>query len=171
MSVDLADITIRPSAASDIPAVDALLARSYPALLSRDYPASVLVTALPLISKARPELVTCGTYYVAEADDGALLAAGGWTRKTPEGGAGTGDTGHVRHVVTHPNHVRKGLARKILTHCLSMALADGVECMVCQSTRTAVPFYRSMGFAERGAVEITLRPGVGFPAMEMIRPM
>jgi len=54
---------IRATTKADIPAVDALLARAYPVLLKPDYPASVLVTALPLISRAQPGLVTCGTYY------------------------------------------------------------------------------------------------------------
>ena len=63
---------IRPSTLSDLAAVDALLARTYPKLLKADYPPSVLVTALPLISRAQPKLLTCGTYYVVE-DDACLL--------------------------------------------------------------------------------------------------
>ncbi|MEE4118580.1 MAG: hypothetical protein V2I65_06165 [Paracoccaceae bacterium] len=73
-------ITIRATGVGDIAAIDALLARSYPALLRNDYPPSVMVTAVPLIARARPELVTCGTYYVAEDIAGRVLAAGGWTR-------------------------------------------------------------------------------------------
>ena len=49
-------IRVRPAERSDMAAVDALLARSYPRLLKPDYPPSVLVTALPLISRAQPAL-------------------------------------------------------------------------------------------------------------------
>ena len=66
---------IRPSRDSDLAAVDALLARSYPKLLKADYPPSVLVTALPIISRARPELVGCGSYYVAE-EEGRSIGVG-----------------------------------------------------------------------------------------------
>ena len=67
---------IRPTTAADLAAVDALLARSYPKLLKADYPPSVLVTALPVIARAQPKLITCGTYYVVE-EDGQILGAGG----------------------------------------------------------------------------------------------
>jgi len=165
------DITIRATHQGDLAAVDALLAASYPTLLKRDYPPSVLVTALPLISRARPELLRSGSYYMAEDGDGRALAAGGWTRSAPQGGAGLRQVGHVRHVVTHPQMLRRGLARSILTRCLAEALADGVERMVCQSTRTAVPFYTSMGFRVRGEINVMLRPGISFPAVEMERPL
>ena len=57
---------IRPGTRADLARVDALLSRSYPRLLKRDYPPSVLVTALPLISRAQPALLDSGSYYVAE---------------------------------------------------------------------------------------------------------
>jgi hypothetical protein len=41
--------------------------------------------------------------------------------------------------------------------------------MMAQATRTAVPFYRAMGFEERAEIEVLLRPGIGFPAVEMAR--
>lgn len=164
-------ITIRPTTAADLAAVDALLAASYPALLKRDYAPSVLVTALPLISRANPALLQSGRYFVAEDDTGQALAAGGWSRGAPQGGVGLPEIGHVRHVATHPAHLRKGLAQAILSRALSDALAAGVERMICQSTHTAVPFYRAMGFRPRGEIVISLRPGITFPAIEMERPL
>jgi GNAT superfamily N-acetyltransferase len=164
-------ITIRPTIPQDLAAVDALLAASYNSLLKRDYAPSVLVTALPLISRANPALLRSGSYYIAEDGEGRTLAAGGWTRATPQGGVGVAEIGHVRHVATHPAHLRKGLAQAILTRTLTDALAAGVERMICQSTKTAVPFYRAMGFRVRGDIVITLRPGITFPAMEMERAL
>lgn len=165
------DITIRPTSARDLPAIDALLAASYPVLLKPDYPPSVLVTCLPLITRARPELLTCGTYYMAEGPDGAALAAGGWTHSAPQGGIGPRDVGHIRHVVTHPDATRRGLARKLMERSFAAARLSGVRWMMCQSTRTAEPFYATMGFQRRGEITIMLRPGIGFPAVEMIRSL
>ena len=91
-------VTLRPATPADLPAVDALLARSYPQLLKDDYPPSVLVGVLPAISRAKPSLLASGTYWLAEAE-GAVLACGGWTAAAPTGG-GTPGTGHVRHVAT-----------------------------------------------------------------------
>ncbi len=144
-------ITIRPTTAADLAAVDTLLAASYPTLLKRDYAPSVLVTALPLISRANPALLRSGTYFIAEDAEGQALAAGGWTRSAPQGGVGLPEIGHIRHVATHPDHLRKGLAQAILTRVLSDALAAGVERMICQSTQTRQYLStRRWGFA-RGA--------------------
>ena len=165
------DITIRATNAGDLPAIDALLGISYPTLLKADYPPSVLVTCVPLIARARPDLLRCGTYYLAEDGEGRALAAGGWTHAAPQGGVGPRDVGHVRHVVTHPEATRRGLARAILQRSFAAARASGLRWMMCQSTRTAEPFYTAMGFQRRGEIEILLRPGIGFPAVEMIRSL
>ena len=162
-------ITIRPTTARDLPRVDALLQASYPTLLKPDYAPSVLVTALPLIARANPALLRSGSYYLAEDADGHALAAGGWSHTGPQGGVGPRDLGHVRHVVTHPDAARRGLAAAILSRVFLDARAAGLTWMLAMSTRTAVPFYRAMGFEDRAEVEIMLRPGVAFPAVEMAR--
>ncbi len=167
----MTDIRVRPTTRADIPAVDQLLAESYPALLKNDYPPSVLVTALPLISRANPSLVTSGSYYVAEVD-GTAKAAGGWTKASPVGqGAEARSTGHIRHVVTHPSAVRRGLARAIMARSFEDAKAAGLTALVCLSTRTAVPFYTSVGFHPESEIEIELRPGIRFPAIRMARDL
>ena len=102
-------LTIRPARRDDIPGIDALLARSYPQLLKADYPPSVLVTALPLISRANPQLVQSGTYYVALDEAGRVLGAGGWSFGAPQGGLADGVTAHIRHFATDPAAVRRGV--------------------------------------------------------------
>ncbi len=165
------EILIRTTSAADLPAIDALLSVSYPVLLKADYAPSTLVTCLPLITRARPELLRSGSYYMAEDETGQALAAGGWTHGAPQGGVGPRDVGHIRHVVTHPDATRKGLARSILQRSFGAAKAAGVRWMMCQSTRTAEPFYTAMGFQRRGEIDILLRPGIAFPAVEMIRAL
>jgi len=163
-------ITIRPSAQSDFAAIDALLARSYPATLKQDYPPSTLVTALPLIARAHPTLVNSGTYYVAERN-GEVLGAGGWSWSAPQGGGALGprDMAHIRHVVTDHRTTRQGIARRLFGTIFQTARAAGVGLLDCQSTLTAVPFYKAMGFHEIGPIEITLRPGIRFSAVRMQR--
>jgi GNAT superfamily N-acetyltransferase len=163
------DLTQRPANAGDLAAVDMLIEASYRALLKRDYPPSVLVTALPLIARANPALLRSGNYYLTEDGEGRVLAAGGWSRSPPQGGVGRAEIGHIRAVATHPDHLRKGLAQAIVTRALAEALAAGVERMICQSTRTAVPFYTAIGFRPRGEIFVALRPGISFPAVEMER--
>jgi GNAT superfamily N-acetyltransferase len=170
-------ITIRTAKRADLAAVDTLLARSYPKLLAADYPPSAMVLALPIISRARPELLASGRYYLAFSDSGQLLGAGGWSAGAPgpsdqpEGQARLGRIGHVRHVATDPAAVRQGVARALMQVVFAAASAAGVTQLECLSTRTAVPFYQAVGFRVLGPVEVPLRAGIVFPAVQMIRDM
>lgn len=163
---------IRRSGAGDLPALDALFGVSYPALLKNDYLPSVLVTAIPLISRAQPALVTSGTFFVAVDDTGMIRGAGGWTRGRPGGAAeARSNTGHIRHVVTDHRSVRKGIGRALMTRILDDARSAGLARMECLSTLTAVPFYAACGFDEQGPVTVPLRPGIDFPAILMQRSL
>mmetsp|Transcript_27694 Transcript_27694/g.51519 ORF Transcript_27694/g.51519 Transcript_27694/m.51519 type:complete len:160 (+) Transcript_27694:143-622(+) len=158
-------IHVRPSTLADLAAVDALLARSYPKLLKADYPPSVLVTALPLISRAQPDLLACGTYYVAE-EDAAVLGAGGWTpdRKVP-------GLAHIRHVVTDDRALRRGVGRALMARCFDDARAAGRTRMECWATLTAEPFYQAQGFESLGPMNVPLRGGIDFPSIRMMRDL
>ena len=161
-------LTVRTATAADIAPIDALLARAYPRLLKADYLPSVLVTALPIMSRAQPALVTCGTYYVVE-DAGAIIGAGGWTVAIPGGGSRQPGRGNVRHVVTDDRQVRRGVGRVLMEHVFATARAKGITWLHCMSTLTAVPFYRAVGFTQIGPMTVTLGAGIAFPAMEMRR--
>ncbi len=168
-------LTLRASQSSDLSAVETLLQRSYPRLLSADYPPSVMVTALPIIARARPELLASGQYYLAFGQDGRLLGAGGWSRAAPgpsdrpEGRAASARIAHVRHVATDPDAVRQGVGRAVMRAVFDAARMVGIAQMECMSTRTAVPFYENVGFRVLGAVDVPLRAGIVFPAVRMIK--
>ncbi len=154
-------LEVRVADGRDLAEIDALLARSYPRQLKQDYPPSVLVTALPLISRAQPGLLSSGSYYVAVLDE-AIVGAGGWTIDRRDRRAG-----HVRHVVTDDRLLRMGIGRAILTEVFTRARAQGVGRLICFSTRTAEPFYAALGFQSLGPMETELRPGIVFPAIRM----
>ena len=163
---------IRPAMLADMDAIDGLLGRSYPTLLKADYPPSILVTAIPRMTKAQPALIKSGTYYVAEDPGGTLLGAGGWTFALP--GRGTmreRGRANVRHLVTDPERLRLGVARAIMQHCFAEARQAGATWMHCLATRTAVPFYTAVGFEVIGEVTVPLGPGVDFPAIAMQRTL
>ncbi len=159
-----ATLTLRLATGADIGAVDALLARSYPRLLKSDYPPSIMVTAVPLIARAKPSLVGSGRYYVAELPGEGIVGAGGWSVASRAAGSG-----EIRHLVTDPRLTRQGVARRIVTAALGAAKSEGLHRMGCLATRTAVPFYEAMGFRLIGPVEIGLAPGISFPALQMTR--
>jgi GNAT superfamily N-acetyltransferase len=164
--MDALALTIRTSSRRDLGGVDALLARSYPRLLKADYPPSVMVTAVPRLARAKPALVASGTYYVAEAPGVGIVGAGGWTFRVRTAGLA-----EVRHVAVDPRFVRQGIGRRLLELLLAEAAAHGARRIDCLATRTAVPFYRSLGFRELGPVQIALAVGIDFEAIEMVRPL
>ncbi|MEM8730122.1 MAG: GNAT family N-acetyltransferase [Pseudomonadota bacterium] len=155
---------IRQTSADDLAAVDLLLGRAYPRLLKADYPPSVLVMALPIISRAQPQLLRSGTYYVAEHISGQPLGAGGWTPDSRDP-----KLGHIRHLVTDHRFTRQGVARAILLHVFQTAERAGCTGLTCASTRTAEPFYQALGFETVGPMEVPLAQGIVFPAIRMRR--
>lgn len=160
-------LSVRRATPADLSAVDALLAASYPVLLRADYPPSVMVTALPIISRAQPGLLASGSYFLVEDQTGAVLGAGGWTVEAPGAKPGRRGVGHIRHVVTDHRHVRRGIGRLLMQHVMTDARAAGMTRLECQSTLTARHFYAAMGFVEQGEIAIELRPGIRFPAVFM----
>jgi N-acetylglutamate synthase-like GNAT family acetyltransferase len=162
-------LTLRRARPDDLDQVDRLLRASYPRLLKADYPPSVMVLALPLISKARPELLASGRYFIVEGADGAILGAGGWSLSSPLDGRGIEQAAQVRHVATHPDHLRQGIGRAILGEVVVDCLRHGLRWLDCLSTRTAVPFYERLGFRMVQPMDVNLGPGIRFPALRMLR--
>ncbi|MDA5557059.1 GNAT family N-acetyltransferase [Shimia sp. MMG029] len=161
---------IRPAKIGDRDALCALYQRSYPELLTEHYTQDVLEGALPLFGEAQESLLACGTYFLAEcAETDAVVGAGGWTDLSPARGVSGTNLGHVRHVATRPDWLRRGVARALIDVTLASAEAHGMRHMSCLSTYTARAFYASMGFEEAAEIELTLAPGVHFPAVQMTR--
>jgi N-acetylglutamate synthase-like GNAT family acetyltransferase len=161
-------ISLRKASLADLSAVDRVLMRSYPRLLAADYPPSTMVLAVPRLVRAKPELLASGRYFVAEDREGQLLAVGGWSRPKVLGAGIVEDMGHVRHVATDPSVVRQGVGRALMGRVIQDAQAAGMNWLDCLSTRTAVPFYRALGFRPVHAVEVPLAAGIVFPTLRML---
>jgi GNAT superfamily N-acetyltransferase len=87
----------------------------------------VRVLAIPLNSRARPELLACGSCWLALDLQGDILGAGGWTQGAPgmpEDGYGRA-TGHIRHFVTDARLTRQGIGRSLMDRVLAQPGAAG----------------------------------------------
>ena len=103
------------------------------------------------------QLIDDGTYFVVECD-GRPAGCGGWSRRaTLYGGdhsAGRDsamldparDPARVRAMYTHPDFVRRGVGRLILSLCEAAAAAEGFTRLELMSTLAGRPFYSSAGF-------------------------
>ncbi len=158
--------SIRTAQTRDFVAVNRLFGESYPILLRDAYPDDLLTKALPLISRAQPDLVRSGQFFLVHRGS-RLVGAGGWTRGAPGSGARSPGLGHVRHVVSDHRMQRQGIGRRLLDYVMINAQGDGLRALLCLSTLNAVPFYEAMGFVAQGPEDLILPGGIAFPAIRM----
>lgn len=162
---------IRPTTSEDADAIDALLKICYETLLPKDYEADLLEKSLPLITRARPELLTCGTWYLVEhPKDGAIVGCGGWGQ-SPTDNKTHQSVPHLRHFATHPQYVRQGVGKVIWNRIrddISSELGPDADLEV-YSTFTAEPFYSSLGFEAVETVHLPIHPDFSFPSVLMRR--
>jgi N-acetylglutamate synthase-like GNAT family acetyltransferase len=161
-------IRIRKARASDLAAIERVLAASYPALMAGAYEPALLARALPMMTRAQPALVTSGTYYVAEAE-GRIVGCGGWSRDPPDGPAGEEGVAHIRHLAVSPDRIRRGVGRALYRRCEERARAAGIRFFECYSSLNGEPFYRALGFARLAAIEVPMAPGTSLPSIHMRR--
>ena len=117
------------------------------------------------------QLVDDGTYFVVESN-GRVAGCGGWSRRaTLYGGdhsAGRDaalldparDAARVRAMYTHPDFVRRGVGRLILSLCERAATAEGFTSVELMATLAGEPLYRAAGFQP---VERVVEPAGGTP--------
>ena len=162
----MAEIKIRTATPEDAALLTELITASYRQLDTGLYDSAQLAAALPVMSQANPKLLESGTYYVAEVD-GTAAACGGWTFEKPGSGEVEDGVAHIRHFATHPDYLRRGLARLLLDHCLQEAKARGATLMKSQATLPAEKFYASAGFRTLRPIEVRMGPDIVLPALDM----
>jgi GNAT superfamily N-acetyltransferase len=164
---------VRVAKPNDADAVGAVLRASYPTLMASGYPPDSLARAVPLMVRANPALLRCGTYYLAQGPDGVATGCGGWTFERPGAVDEPLDRslGHIRHFATHPNWLRQGIGRALFERCAADARAAGVRWFECYSSLVAEPFYGALGFVTVEPITIDMGPGLAFPSIRMICPI
>ena len=184
---------IRLATMADVPAIRALIAESARALSAGFYTPQQVESALVHVLGVDTTLVADGTYYVAEAPDGTLAAAGGWSRRRllyggdQHKGSGvdphapaTGDDApldpatepaRIRAFFVHPAWARRGLARRLFAECMAAARREGFRELTLGATLPGVPLYDSLGFTPHETRTLTLPDGVTFEVVRMTRPI
>lgn len=163
------NISVRQTTHRDGPLVCALLSASYPDLMSQGYEGAILEALLPTITKANPALLSSGTYYLAESNDGTGAGCGGWTRERPGSGEIVSGLAHIRHFATHPDWVGRGIGRAIYAVCQEKARSAGVRQFECYATLNAEGFYAALGFAKLKPVDVAVGPGLVLSSILMTR--
>lgn len=162
-------IALRTAGLKDKDAVSALLEISYSHLLAGSYNAHTLELALPCMVRAKPALLACGTYYLAESESGTLVGCGGWTPEDPGSGEIVKGEAHIRHFAVHPDWTKRGIGKALLTRCIAEAESSGIRKLHCLSTLNAEPFYRASGFQTVDSIDVQMGPRIVLPAVLMRR--
>mgnify|MGYP000613264291 CR=1 FL=1 len=148
---------IRPAQPSDIPALDALIVLSAQELSQGFMPEEEIKASIDHIYGVDTELVSDGTYFVAEKD-GKPVACGGWSkRKTLFGGdryAGREagfldpaiDAAKIRAFFVHPDYARQGIAHAMLEKCEAEMKDAGFMQSEMMATLPGIPFYERNGY-------------------------
>ncbi|HKE60284.1 MAG TPA: GNAT family N-acetyltransferase [Pyrinomonadaceae bacterium] len=151
------DYLIRVARPQDVSAISALIASSARGLSRQDYNEEQIEAAVSSIYGVDSELISDGTYFVADAGD-VTVGCGGWSRrKTLFGGdqAASRETGvldpardaaKIRAFFVHPIWARRGIGRALLERCEQEAQAAGFKTVELMSTLPGINFYRAMGY-------------------------
>ena len=151
----------------DAAELESLYRESYGALLETNYSADLLQQALPLLCRVNTGLIEAGTYFVAREANERIVGGGGWSFSEPGSINGKPGHAHLRHFAILPDKVRCGIGRSLFEACRTAA--HDVRVFECISTRTAVPFYRALGFRTVKRTAVPLAADLAFPSIHMIR--
>jgi N-acetylglutamate synthase-like GNAT family acetyltransferase len=177
-------ITYRLATHEDIPALTQLIPISVRALLAGHYTPQQVEGALRHgIFGVDSQLISDGTYYVAESG-GRIVGCGGWSkRKTlygtdhlKEGIAApllspATDAARIRCFFIDPGWARRGIGRRIMELCEAAARQEGFHKATLGATHIGEFLYASMGYAVSERFEIPLADGEVLPAAQMVKSL
>jgi GNAT superfamily N-acetyltransferase len=162
--------SLRKATPADIPALNALIARSARGLSAADYRPAQIEGALRGAFGVDSQLLADGTYYVVEGG-GQIVGCGGWSfRSTLFGGdsrAGRDSTtlnpateaAKIRAFFVDPGHARRGIGSLLLDHCEREARAHGYACVELMATLPGVKLYAARGYVGGPMVHFDLGSG------------
>jgi N-acetylglutamate synthase-like GNAT family acetyltransferase len=169
---------LRLATLDDVPALTALIAASVRVLQANEYTPSQREKALEKVFGVDTQLISDGTYFVAE-EDGQIAGCGGWSkRKTLFGAdhcAGREDAlldpsheaAKIRAFFIHPDWARRGIGTKILAACEDAARTEGFSRFEMGATLTGVALYKARGYREAEHLEVALGDGEVLPIVRM----
>jgi GNAT superfamily N-acetyltransferase len=162
--------TLRKATLADLPALNALIARSARGLSTADYSPRQIEGALRGAFGVDSQLLTDETYFVVE-DAGQIVGCGGWSfRSTLFGGdarAGRDSSildpetqpAKIRAFFVDPAHARRGIGSLLLDHCENQARAHGYSEAELMATLPGAKLYTARGYAAAPLVHFDVGSG------------
>jgi GNAT superfamily N-acetyltransferase len=171
---------LRKAVPEDIPAMEALIARSAREVGTQDYTPAQTEAAVAHVYGVDTELIRDGTYFVVTIGD-EIAGCGGWSRRrTLFGGDHASarptesglldpmvDPAKIRAFFVDPRFVRRGIGAALVEECERAALDAGFRTLELMATRTGEKLYAECGYAVVERTAISLPGAVAFPLARM----
>ena len=163
-------IITRLATFEDIPQLNEMIALSVRGLSTAYYTPQQIESAINYVFGVDTQLVTDGTYYVAQIED-VIVGCGGWSkRNTLYGGDQhketedplldpAKDAARIRAFFVHPGYARRGIGRHIIDVCETAAKQNGFTSFELGATLPGVPLYTAMGYLAIERIDAPLPDG------------
>jgi GNAT superfamily N-acetyltransferase len=176
------DWCLRLATDDDIPELEKLIERSVRQLQAKYYSPVQMEGALGTVFGVDRQLIRDQTYFVI-AQDQALVACGGWSKRESLFGSSVAragedamldpacDPARIRAFFVHPGHARLGLGRAILFACEDAIRAAEFRSIELVATLPGVPFYRVFDYQTGERYEVSLVNGSSLPVVPMFKKL
>ena len=175
-------IKTRMADLNDLPILQPLIAASVRELSKSYYTDHQIESALTFIFGVDTQLLTDGTYYLAEADD-EIIACGGWSKRATLFGGDqykeeadpfldpSKDAARIRAFFVRPDWARKGIGRMMINLCEQAALANGFTSMELAATLPGQPLYAALGYKGAAQTMVLMKNGEQLPVIMMSKEL
>jgi GNAT superfamily N-acetyltransferase len=177
------DIHIRPAIQEELAALTSLINASVRQLQSHDYTIEQIEGALQTVFGVDTQLITDGTYLVAEARSPQtppiIVACGGWSKRKTLFGSDhwsarqddlldpRKDAAKIRAFFIHPDWARRGIGTRLLQACEDAARAAGFTRFEMGATLTGAKLFAAKGYLPLEYLSIPLLNGASLPIIHM----
>ncbi len=171
---------LRKAKLEDEPVLRGLIARSIRELGTHHYTSQQIEAALRGAFGVDTQLITDGTYFVAELQN-KIIGCGGWSRRRTLFGGNTHtqrdvselnplkDPAKIRAFFVDPAYARRGIGKAILERCESEVLACGFLRFELMATLPGVNFYKACGYILGTPVDHSLDAGLSIRFVPMTK--
>lgn len=160
---------IRKAVFADQNEIEKLIADSVRGLSREDYNERQIELSIKTVFGVDTELISDGTYFVAETENGEIAGCGGWSKRKTLYGASVyshsrdsellnpeTDSAKIRAFFIRPDFARKGIGTKILEKCEAEAKAHGFKSAEMMATLPGVKLYAVRGYTGDEKVSVPL---------------
>jgi GNAT superfamily N-acetyltransferase len=162
----------------DVPAVEELIPLSVRTLQAAHYSPAQMEAALGPVFGVDRQLITDGTYFVAE-HDAQIIGCGGWSKRKAVFGGDRARAGadelidparepaRIRAFFVHPDFARRGIGRAVLAACEEAILQNGFRSAELVATLAGEPLYAAFDYEVAERYEVTMSGGLTLPVVKM----